>query len=1084
MDHRKWHGNEARKQTYLLSFVCCYLLILSSLSIAGIGEYPSATNPDFTWLSTPSGLLRYDKRSDEWSFVSTHPLLRGSAINEIGIDEGFIWVATSKGIANAVIGSAEWETYTSSDGLPSDNISSVAFHTDYVWAGTTKGLARFDKYIEEWEPNRMSEFTSGITDIAVLGDSVWVVSPSGIFSVDVEANEIQHHSDEGDLLELGLVGNDIWFLGGGKALRYIPAQNLWRKYGTGQGFPVNPRDVRVEGEIIWIAGPEGIQSYDSKLDRWIEFLPLRSSPIGIDVESCAPGGGIFWVLTSRGVGRYDRTTGAWRRFSALDGLTVKDGLSIIADGNYVFVVGAESVGVYYRSRDSWRTFRYDSIEHPGGGAGKKLISIQSSGLTFAPSDLTRFSISGISSAGFRIKPEIENFDFWNSLSLHGELPSQRTMSGIYDDVRDRRFRLEYRGNRTDVVRGITVGEAQFRPFNSSLLDKEEVLGGGVKLSHGSSRSELWFAQRRGIPHVDFLRGKLGEREVFSYRLSHKEVIPYSEKLFVDGLLMQRNAHYFIDYTLGWIIFNAPDLVDPDSYIRVEYQYSDDAAEGRVSGVQFETQMGDGPHLGATILDFPVADASRSDASARYLAGNTFGWWENRWLIIQPEIAYARPDSHLAGAFQMELRSEKTGIKASLRRFSADFPSTIRRFTEFGRLTDEVSLEASIQPRSNSLFRFRATSGSSHTGKRNFAMLDLRLNPEELPSFLFSGRYDDLDTSAERDKRIGAKMGMGYDLPERLLKGLPLSELGFSSRLGVTRIASDDGTPQTEDLSALPNGDVFRHDVYWRIYAGLKAGASANIYQRFSRLPNYEARRTVVGVQMLAVPGIHSSFYLDVFNTQGDSGSSKRENLLSANLSVLPGNWTSALKWIDILSGYTMIERNDADRIRTVLVRPTATISQNLRLLANWIWNESEGTSVDSELLYAPDFGRIGMTVSARERKDQGGWEKGLMPWQEFLLLGAIHRLRLSLIQTSQGDLTWSPEHLMRYYMPLRRVLRSVYLTNSFAFLQGNTSHISESLLVELVTRFSLTFRLSGTITHNLNDDKTDILMLFRGYVQL
>ncbi|MFQ6040337.1 MAG: hypothetical protein ACE5PV_05730, partial [Candidatus Poribacteria bacterium] len=106
------------KQALLLSLFFGCLAIFTLPSIAGINEYPSASNPDFTWLSTPVGLLRYDKRSDEWTFASTHPLLRDATVHDIGVDEDFIWIAADKGAASAPVGSAEWRVYTSSDGIP------------------------------------------------------------------------------------------------------------------------------------------------------------------------------------------------------------------------------------------------------------------------------------------------------------------------------------------------------------------------------------------------------------------------------------------------------------------------------------------------------------------------------------------------------------------------------------------------------------------------------------------------------------------------------------------------------------------------------------------------------------------------------------------------------------------------------------------------------------------------------------------------------------------------------------------------------------------------------------------------------
>ena len=103
---RIYHFFVKKGMMALLLFPLCFLITFTVSATAGISEYPSASNPDFTWLSTPSGLLHYDKRSDEWTFASTHPLLQDSTVHEIGVDEDFIWIATDKGIASALIGVA------------------------------------------------------------------------------------------------------------------------------------------------------------------------------------------------------------------------------------------------------------------------------------------------------------------------------------------------------------------------------------------------------------------------------------------------------------------------------------------------------------------------------------------------------------------------------------------------------------------------------------------------------------------------------------------------------------------------------------------------------------------------------------------------------------------------------------------------------------------------------------------------------------------------------------------------------------------------------------------------------------------
>jgi frataxin-like iron-binding protein CyaY len=1042
----------------MTTLVLTLLVFLSS----AIGDYPSVTSPDFVWLSTPSGPLRYDRRADEWSFVA--PDLKGAELRDIGLDEEIVWIATDRGVASAPVGSADWRLFTQKDGLPSDDVTSLAFHPDYVWAGTEEGVARFDKYVEEWETIPQSPVH--VIDLAVQGETVWVISGEGIFSVEAETGDVKRYPVEGEFLELILIGADVWFIGDGETVRYLSSDNLWRRYTAEQGAPKGVISLEVEGERIWIATPDNLYSYDRKLGRWTEFLPLRTSPIKGEIKDIAPAGGALWVLTSEGVSRYDRTKATWRRYDEMDGLKVKEGLSLTAAGNYLFVVGAESVAVYDGSRDAWRTYPYDSIELPSETGAPGLISLTSSGLTLTVSEEMRLSVSGISSVGFEMKPEFGGISYWNSLSLSGDLPGDRRISGIYDDVRKRRFRMEYRGVDGDIVKGIELGEVTVRSNLQSLLDDRELWGGKVKGETGSVQSELWLAREMGVPSVDLLRGKLTEREIHSYRLSHKELIPYSERVFVDGELMQRNVHYLIDYTLGRLVFTDPELIDPDSRIRVEYHHRPESSRGNAEGIGI--RMGSDRErvlAGLEIFGQPVP-------SGDFTSGGGFVRIGNDRIRVHPEIAWAHttPDGEgeLAGAATLTARVKGAEVRGGYRRFTPDFPSVIPRTTYFGRANEGMNLSASASLSESSRLKLRLSRGSSDSAEDNLAMLKLIVSPEGLPAVTLSGRYDEVEAPGVDDRRLGGKVGMGYEVPEETLKRVRLSELGLRSNFGFSHLN-------------LEGKKEFRYDIYWNAHARMGSGLSVNLRQRYFLLPSLRIRRSGLGAYLSPFSGLNVSLYLDEFRVEGDSPA-KFESLISVNGAVLPGFWSERLKWIDLFGGYNVVDRPEG-LVRSTLFRPIIRISPNLIIFTSWIWNEREGDRVNSELIYSSKLGRTGLEFSGRSRPEDGT-ERRIAAWHEFRIGEVMNGLRLTLSLPPEDKLTLSPEYIIRSYLARGGMLKGIYVANSISAMLDGGAQISETILLELVTGFNLSLRLSGSIAHDYVVGETKTAFSFRAHAKM
>jgi hypothetical protein len=81
------------------------------------------------------------------------------------------------------------------------------------------------------------------------------------------------------------------------------------------------------------------------------------------------------------------------------------------------------------------------------------------------------------------------------------------------------------------------------------------------------------------------------------------IVEGSEKVYVNGVRMERDIHYLIDYESGWITFIGDVEIDEDTEIKVEYEYMPfgGAFQKTLLGGRLEYKPNDSFHLGSTYI---------------------------------------------------------------------------------------------------------------------------------------------------------------------------------------------------------------------------------------------------------------------------------------------------------------------------------------------------------------------------------------------------------------------------------------------------------------------------------------------------
>jgi len=135
------------------------------------------------WFGTENGLTYWGKdQTATYRFTGDERWNRVTALQELGED---LWVGTQGGLVQ--ISPAGETYYTRADGLPGDFVTALAADpSGRLWIGTWGGgVAVFE------EGQRVSyAFSTGrynyVLDLAVGGNKVWMMSPSGLMIFDLE----------------------------------------------------------------------------------------------------------------------------------------------------------------------------------------------------------------------------------------------------------------------------------------------------------------------------------------------------------------------------------------------------------------------------------------------------------------------------------------------------------------------------------------------------------------------------------------------------------------------------------------------------------------------------------------------------------------------------------------------------------------------------------------------------------------------------------------------------------------------------------------------------------------------------------
>lgn len=508
---------------------------------------------------------------DKWSVFSA-----GATVNKLAADGTVLWMATDDGAIRFDSGSRGVTRVGIDDGLPSQAVTAVAVDEQFVWFATNKGLARYRKLDRTWRvftdadglPHR------AVNDVLVVGRQLWMGTRGGLALYDAATDGVRTFKGLAgeDVAELFLVGEDVWCRTDVGLSRFRPRTRTFTNFSfADMGGATELRAWAVDGARVWLGTDAGLVTFETTSDTFVKFVQqasLKSASIrGLELQS-----EFLFITTDEEVVQFHKTNLSLRRFTEADGLAWRPGvIGTFISGSAFTVLFPDGALVYVVERDLWQARSLDTTQAEQRTRSRFLGRLNTQlpvNLLTGKLDEQRFA-NAEGGFGFSHRFVESAAKGKRTLDASARLDyGQLELSG----VRDVTARLDYQGAPDDPLREV---KAEDRFLYRSLVEGLErplaLWGGHARVSSEGDKPKVGVTGtgglRRGAVVRDFFTGVKDS----TVALSHRYVLPGSERVYVDGELLTQGTDYTVIYPAGQLAFLDVERADALSIVEVEYE---------------------------------------------------------------------------------------------------------------------------------------------------------------------------------------------------------------------------------------------------------------------------------------------------------------------------------------------------------------------------------------------------------------------------------------------------------------------------------------------------------------------------------
>ncbi len=938
-----------------------------------------------TFILAPTSLYRFDPSTESWSRSDAKEGLPHAPLRTLFREEEAIWVG-GLGVSASASGKGGWQRFGFRPGEPEGTIWALEADEDYVYAGGDGGLFRYDRFTMEWEevPPPEGSSVGQIYDLALMDESIWLATSQGLFEFRPQTESFIPHplpkqvtgsgSDaaaSAEVLRLLPAGGYLWVLSRGGIGRMDPEKHSWLSFEAGGLLPdAAVNQIETQGASIWLATEHGLWIFDAGGGLWHRHRALED--LGdVPVLALEPDGEDLWIATHSSLLFYDSGKSKWSDFTRSVPADPHRILAIRSIGGYLILLFEDRIVWARRSgtiSPSLYTFIVEAF--PAAGPTSQTTGLRlytdRSGLHLDADGKSIATIKGgstleWSSRGTSPTSVIRQGE-WEErtdVSCTILLQQERQLSGFYDssDPRNESYQATYRGRRDDFLRSAAAGEIQFEPFNAVIMEGFGLEGGSLRLEAGGRRKQagrrtvtldLWAGRRR--THRAYEVFEPGEKMRRSFRLAHRNVLPGSETVLLDGEPLSRGTDYLLICSSGHLAIFDRVPMDPSSSIEVSYSHEPRPGEE----ARAEREEVGGFLLGFSPIEWGwwgVSGTQWESTGSRIRTATASGrleWKGPRYLLrLRPEASIQTPNASdsLEGASGLAAAARFGKIEASVtaRHFGKRFAGPIERQTLIGQAQED--LEANARIRSSWLEiegRYSGARGAAKASVRpsvQWAYAALRSSKSDFPSLSLEVARHHVLVESTLTRKDMARFSAQYEPPRSTARILGAERIWvgghFQRSWRSLRRCDTDG-------SGLTSTSSIADDSYWDFNASF-GGVSLDLRwsdrhrHGSSNLPWFRRQRL-----KLHAYGIHAAAgeaMLEAEAVRENKSGSADETAAAQHFHGYPQVEPSAAR-------ETFIQSGARRKVSAYVLFHPGVLSSHLRSLTLLAWGQAEGSEED------------------------------------------------------------------------------------------------------------------------------------------
>ena len=260
-----------------------------------------------------TGLSRASRDLFDWELFGTRDdrQIRSTNTLDFATWNGGTWAATDDGLITFNNRDKRWRRFDIGDNLFSDQVRALAATDSELWIGTSRGLTVMTLPGQEiWRIANPGIELNGVTKLAILADSIYAATPSGLFKGHLSDRSLRYVDlDPGLLnapvLDLSITGNEVWLVTSEGVMRYDAANGESKSWYAVDWLGGNePSCIHAMPQFVWVGTRDnGFYRYRKETGEWIQYT-TKDGLVDDRVQVIRSDGNDLLIGTANGLTRF------------------------------------------------------------------------------------------------------------------------------------------------------------------------------------------------------------------------------------------------------------------------------------------------------------------------------------------------------------------------------------------------------------------------------------------------------------------------------------------------------------------------------------------------------------------------------------------------------------------------------------------------------------------------------------------------------------------------------------------------------------------------------------------------------------